>query len=253
MMLLGRSVVAVGVLLVAGCGGSQSSSESSTEFTEGNITQRVTAAMVAQGSMHVEMTVTAGPDVFVASGDQELDKDYDDTAMSIVFSNTGEDDTSFRLVDGIIFANLGETSGDKFVRIDPNDTSSQMGRAFAPLIDDLDIAKSVGQFGDAITDVEQVGDKKTIDGVETTPYHVTIDVGRAIASGALDKDSNLNPAASVEYTFYIDADDLLRRMEFSIDEARGRVDVTDYGKPVEIVAPAAAEVVDESVLSSAVA
>lgn len=105
---------------------------------------------------------------------------------------------------------------------------------------------SVAQFEDAVTDVEQDGDHKTIDGVETTPYHATVDADRAMESGAMDKDGGIRPGADLAYTFYIDADDLLRRMEFSFGGAKARMDVAGYGEPVDIVAPPADQVMDES-------
>ena len=245
-MVLRQVLVVLGMLLIAGCGGSEGDAESDQGFTKDNITQRMTDAMVAQGSMHVKATIDAGPQQITMSADQVISKDLAKQGMSMHYSGTGEDEMSLRLVDGIIFANLGETSDDKFVRIDPEHATSPMGQAFAPMMEELDVTKSIGQFEDAITEIGQDGDTQTIDGVETTPYQVTIDVDRAKASGALDEDSQLRPGATVEYTFYLDADDLLRRMESSIDSATVRMDITGYGEPVDISAPPANQVIDES-------
>ncbi|KRC64817.1 hypothetical protein ASE12_08545 [Aeromicrobium sp. Root236] len=249
-MVLRQGVVVLGLVLAAGCGGSDDS-EQDGRFTRDNITRRVTDALVQQGSMHLDMTIEAGDDKIHMSADQILGKDAQSTAMSMEYSESGEDDMSMRLVDGIVFANLGESSDGKFVRIDPEDAESQMGRVFAPLMDELDITTSIRQFEEAVTDVEQDGDTREIDGVTTTPFQVTIDVDRAIESGALEKDTNLRPGASVEYTFYVDDDDLLRRMEFAVDSAHATMDVTNLGEPVDIAAPPADEVIDEDAFMDA--
>lgn len=245
-MAVRQVVVSVGVLLVAGCGGSSDDAESTHGFTKHNITQRMTEALVAEGSMHMEMSIEAGPQRIVMSGDQVVGKSMDDSAMSMSYSESGEEPMEMRLVEGLFYVNFGESSEGKFVRVDPKDADSPMGRAFAPMIDELDITKSIREFADAITEVEQDGDDKRIDGVTTTPYQVTMDVDRAKASGALDEDTKLRSGASIEYTFYLDAEDRLRRMESTVDSAEVRVDLTNIGEPVDIVAPPTDETVDES-------
>jgi hypothetical protein len=247
-MLLRRALVVLGILLTAGCtgGGSEDDAELTRGFTKDNITQRMTDAMVAQGSMHVDMAIGAGPQSIEMAGDLVFGKDPSEYKMSVDYSQTGDEDVSVMWVDGIIFANFGESSDDKFVRIDPEDATSPMGQVLAPMMDEFDITKSIAQFEDAITDVEQEGDDTTIDGVEATPFQVTIDADRAKASGALDEDSGIKPGVSIEYTFYLDADDLLRRVEFSIDDAEAQMDITGFGESFDIVAPPAAQVIDES-------
>lgn len=245
------AVVVMSMLFVASaCGGSGEPKGSDSRFTKDSITQVMTAAMVEQGSMHIEMTLEGGPDVMKMSGDQQIGETAADAAMAFDYE-MGEVSYSITLVDGIIFANLGESSNGKFVRIDPKNPQSAMGSAFAPMIDELDITKSISQFEDAITGVEQIGDAETIDGVETTPFLVTIDTDKAVASGALDKDSGIRPGTELTYTFFIDDDDLLRRMAFSIDSANVRMDMTNFGEPVDIKAPPADEIVEESDLGAA--
>lgn len=239
------SMMLLGLLLVAGCGDADDATDAG--FTEDNITERMTAAMVTQGSLHMEMTINAGKDQITASADQIVGDDPDDYAMSLEYADS-EGAFEMRLVEGIIYADMGSLSDHKFLRVDPDNPSGPMGESLAPLMDELDIPTSVRQFEEAITDVEQQGDDTTIDGVETTPYRVTIDVDRAVASGALDKDSGLRPGTRVAYTFHLDADDLLRRIEFNVGSSTSRVDLTDYGKPVDIKAPPEADVIDESEL-----
>ena len=248
-IVLKQSVVVLGLLL-AGCSGSDDQAPAGT-LDKSNITKRMTNAMVEQGSLHVSMTIDAGTQKIKMAGDQILGKDAGSSAMSVEYAESGEEPLTMRLVKGIVYANFGELSDDKYVRIDPADTTSAMGRSFAPVMDDLDITKSIRQFEDAITDVDQEDGQKEIDGVQTTPYRVTIDVDRAIKSGALDKDSKLRPGASVEYTFYIDGQDLLRRMEFTIGPAKARMDVTNLGDPVDIAAPPADQVIDEDAFMDA--
>lgn len=249
------SAVLLTCAALTACGGEDAGSEdkpetSSSRYTKDNITRLMTDAMVEQGSMHVEMTMDGGPSVMTMSGDQRIGETAADTAMAVEYE-MGEEAFSITLLDGIIFANLGEASDGKFVRIDLDNPVGPMGAAFAPMIDELDITTSIAQFEDAITAVERKGAIKTIDGVKTTPYRVTIDVDKAIASGAIDEDGGLRAGTSITYTFFIDKDDLLRRMSFEVSGARAQMDMSDFGEPVEIVEPSADQVVEESELGQA--
>jgi hypothetical protein len=247
---LKRSVAVLGLLLATSCGGSDEH-PAQDRLTKANISQRMTDAMAAKGSMHLEMSIDAGAQKITMVGDQVLGKDAESTKMSIEYSESGEDALRMRLVDGIVYANLGNSSNNKYVRFDPADPTSRMGQSFAPLLDELDLSTSIRQFKDAIIDVEEDGGQKKIDGVRTMPYRVTIDVDRAVKSGALDKDSGLMAGTSVEYTFYIDDQDLLRRMEFTVGAAKARMNVTNLGEPIRITAPPADQVIEESTFMDA--
>jgi hypothetical protein len=87
---------------------------------------------------------------------------------------------------------------------------------------------------------------EVVDGVKTTKYTGSQDV-----SAFFPKGSN-NPAAAVlkdvrtvPYELYIDEDDLLRRMVIDLTTQgvtiKTIMDFFDYGKPVAIAAPAAAQ------------
>lgn len=149
-----------------------------------------------------------------------------------------------------LYADLGDVTDGKYLRVDPDAPDGPIGEAMAPFLDELDITTSVRQFEDAITDIERDGDPVTFDGVRAYPYRVTIDIDKAIKSGALDEDTKLRPGASVDYTFFIDRKDRLRRMESQIDSARVRMDISAFGSPLDIKAPPAAEVVEENELSA---
>lgn len=244
------------LLALSACGDADEAGGSSSGLTKDNITQRTTNAMLAQGSMHIEMAVTADDGGLLMIGDQVMGADFDSTKVAFDYTELGADDMptnqmSVTVVDGLIFANLGESSDDKYVRVDPTDTSSELGAAFAPMLEELDVTKSISKFADAITSVSQEGADETFDGVKTTPYRVTVDVDRAVASGALDEDTQLRAGGTIVYTFYIDSDDLLRRMKSEVDSAVVQVDVTKFGEPVEIVAPPAEEVIEESEFNAA--
>lgn len=245
------------LVVVSACGGEDEPKSSGPKLTKDNISQRTTAAMVAEGSMHFEMTVEAGDGVILMEGDQVVGETFDDSKFDFTYSEVSEDEDepvtnmSMVLVDGIIYADLGEASDDMYVRVDPKNSSSEMGQAFSSMVDELDITKSVSSFADAITDVEQKGSSKKIDGVMTTPYSVSVDVDKAIESGALDTDSGIRPGTTLHYIFYLDKNDLLRRMESSIDSAHVQMDMTKFGEPVDIVAPGPDEFVEESELGEA--
>jgi hypothetical protein len=100
----------------------------------------------------------------------------------------------------------------------------------------LDPRSKSKAFRTGISAFKQIGTAETLDGVEATPYAITIDTSKAGETFAF-------PPGDVKFTFFIGPDDLPRKLMYS-DSYGGKFTATysNWGTPVDIKAPADDEV-----------
>jgi hypothetical protein len=169
--------------------------------------------------------------------------------------------------DPVVYMNLGFLSsflpgGKSWVRLDVQkagkaagvDVDQLMGGAGQNPSDWLSLLQSQGDFSKVGTE--------TLNGVETTRYHGTIDLRKAAANGptadALQR--ILDSGAPSEYPIDVWVDDqgYVRQYESSYDETLGgntmstttKVEISDYGTQVEVSPPPADEVFDATELAT---
>jgi hypothetical protein len=162
----------------------------------------------------------------------------------------------------VMYMNLGFMSafipgGKTWVRVDLAKAGKAAGLDFNQLLgganqspaDSLALLRSSGDF-------TEVG-KETVEGVETTHYHGTIDLQKAVAAkGAsaevLQRLLELGAPAEYPADVWIDEDDFVRQFKSSYDMTAGGKSVSmsmtmgmsDYGMPVEVSAPPGDQVFD---------
>lgn len=162
----------------------------------------------------------------------------------------------------VMYMNLGFMSalmpgGKTWVRVDLAKAGKAAGLDFNQLLgganqspaDSLALLRSSGDFS-------EVG-KETVEGVETTHYHGTIDLQKAVAAkGAsaevLQRLLELGAPAQYPADVWIDQDDFVRQFKSSYDMTAGGKSVSmsmtmgmsDYGMPVEVSAPPGDQVFD---------
>ena len=90
-------------------------------------------------------------------------------------------------------------------------------------------------FGQAVTKFEQSGDPETLDGVQATPYSVTLDPKKAPEVYG----TTLTEPITVVY--YVGPDDLLRKMVYKDKNGDFISTYSDWGAPVTIEAPPASK------------
>lgn len=262
------AAIAAGSLLVAalaGCGGSDdkskdasaktttsaspspSASESATadgttdsgdagaaapgeRLTKDNLVATMVAAMRDKKTAH--MTLEIGSSVGA-----DADLRYSDTATDMKMSmDMGSTKATVIVVDGVLY--MQQAPGAKFQKIDKSDPT------LGSLVDQLSALgpqSSIEAMKGAVQKVEYAG-TKTIDGTKTNLYHVTVDTqaaaktlgGIGAAAGNLPK--------TVTYDLYVDDDHLMRRVDMTVSKQRIVMNVSDWGKPVDIEAPPASQV-----------
>jgi hypothetical protein len=169
--------------------------------------------------------------------------------------------------DPVVYMNLGFLTsflpgGKSWVRLDLQkagtaagvDVGQLMGGAGQSPSDWLSLLRSEGDF-------TKVGDE-TLNGVQATHYHGTVDL-RKVAENSPVPDAMkhlLDNGAPAEYPLDVWVDDqgYIRQYESTYDETRGgnaastttKVEISDYGTPVDVSAPPADEVFDATELAT---
>lgn len=132
---------------------------------------------------------------------------------------------------------LQRSAGAKYVVLTKDDPSlAALGGGLA----DLDPQQALAGIADAITEVREVG-PATIDGAELTRYTVRLD-GQEIGEGMLSMVPGVDLSEELVLDLYVDADDLVHLLEADLGGNELVLKVTDWGSPVTITAPGAAEI-----------
>lgn len=241
-------VLVVGLLLgfVTSCGNEPDL------LTEKTLFPRVSKAQLKAGSSTITMTLTA-PDgqKLKSHGQMKLGTRAEDTAMAMTVNSgtEGLGTVELRLVDRAFYISLGALTQNKFARIDLTDKSNPIARQYGEMIQNVDPARQLRQYEDAITKFDSSGEATEIDGVKVQPYKITVDPSKA------DQFKQLDPAAlpnSITFTLYIGPGDLPRRMVSVIPTANGtgrlQLDYTEWGEKVTITAPSKGRITEDSLL-----
>jgi hypothetical protein len=169
--------------------------------------------------------------------------------------------------DPVVYINLGFLSsflpgGKTWVRLDVEkagkaagvDVNQLMGGAGQNPSDWLALLRAQGDFSKVGTE--------TLNGVETTHYHGTVDLRKAVenspAADAMKRLLDLGAPSAYPIDVWVDDQGYIRQYESSYDETVGgntmstttKVDMSDYGAQVDISAPPADEVFDATELAT---
>lgn len=264
--LLPALAVAASLALVAGCGGGDDvadqqasaspSAESSApsddgsgdaaagELTVDDFGDRVSEAFQEAGSVAFELDQTTAGQESSGSGQADL---TGDELSSQVDLDTAQGTISVIATGGLFYLRSDQlVPGGKWLEIDP-DADSGLGALIGQLGGSSDPAASIEVLGGA-TEVTATGEEE-IDGTPTTAYRVVLP-REAVADslGADPQVAQLLPE-TLEYDVWVDADDLVRRVTSTVEvqgaSSTTTVTYTDYGQPVDVQAPPAAQVTDQ--------
>jgi hypothetical protein len=210
-------------------GGSRTGAPAATSpLTQANFADRVFKALEKAGSAKVHFESGAGGQTVKGNGEIK----YGDPMSLRVTMETPKGATgapSEMLMVGNTFY-IG--MGDKYMTL-PIDAFKSMG--VPDLSANLDPRIQAKAFKSAVTKFDKSGDPETIDGVQATPYTVTIDPKKSPdVFGTMIKD----PITTV---YYIGPDDLLRKMVYKDKNGEFISTYSDWGVPVTIEAPPASK------------
>lgn len=251
------SVVLLAGLALSACGDKDDSADDkagptatatatsdTTALTLSNFTQVLAASQVKAKSSHIDMTIGVSGQTIKAQGDVAVGSSPTDSAMTMTM-DMGSMKIDMRLVDQTMYMNMGQMTDNKFLKIDLTDENNPIAKQYGQLMDQMDPAKQMEQFKEALTSFDKKGEPKTIDGVKAQPYVVTVDTSKMEAFKNLDGAGQIPD--SIVYTMYIGPDNLPRRMEFEVAGSKSTMDYSKWGEPVDIKAPAAGEISDQDI------
>ncbi|HYJ68221.1 MAG TPA: LppX_LprAFG lipoprotein [Nocardioidaceae bacterium] len=260
---------AAALIVITGCGSSSDissdddsseSSGSSDSVSTGNIAGDLTLAsfssstsdaQVEAQSTHLEMEMGIQGQAMTMSGDLAVGKSLDDTELEMTVSAPGlGQNMSMILVDGVMYMSEGDTG--KYFSLDLSDPSSPFSGLYRQIFEQANPAGITEAFDGAIDDFEAVGSEE-IDGTPTTHYRITVDTRKMVAKtfgeDVLPEGSLGAMPATLTYDVWVgDDDNLPRRIEFDALGTSAVMNLTDWGKPVDVQAPPPSQVTKKSPL-----
>jgi hypothetical protein len=182
---------------------------------------------------HATMSGDMGSQI---SGEGDVDYGGDTPSSAMTVSGmAGSDDAEVRLVDGVMYMNLGELSKGKFWKLDLSDPNSPFGA----LGSQLDVKSSVALLEKGMTSVEYVGAEDGLD-------HYTATVDTQVLLGAMGPEASAGTSGlpkSLDYDIWLDDDNRVNKLSFTMGKLGSmEMELSDFGKDVTIEAPPADQV-----------
>jgi hypothetical protein len=264
---LRRSLAALALPLllggVAACGSDDegaepaASSSSSAESEESPETEAGgdvdTAAFVDDLKAGIEASTTAKMTMHMDMGGQAIhadgEVDYTTTppqmAMSMESPAAAGESIEMRMIDGVIYMNMGRVTNNKFLSFDLNDAAN-LPPGMDQLTSTLDPLAAFDSFGKGIQSVVFVGDED-VDGEQLGHYKVKLDTSKIKQFEELPTQAQL--PKTVSYDLWLDDENRTRKMNMEMAMAGApmemEVEFTDWDEPVDIAAPPASEIVEQ--------
>ena len=240
-------LIAAGVLVGLGTVFAQSqtsadtaSASSGQALTVENFMDVTGAAMAEAKTGHISMSTTAAGETVTVDGDFELGATLTDSLLSYTMSLPPDVSVEMRFVGGVFYVNLGEATENKFLSLDPLDESNPLASQIAGIVDQANATQSITQ--DAITSIEESGPVETLDGVEATPYRVTVNAALIASAPGFTEEQRAALPAELTYVFFVGPDNLIRKITFELDGVTLETTYTKWGEPVSVTAPTTEEI-----------
>ena len=209
-------------------------------WDEETLVPAMVAAIEDQKTAHFTMAVAGDGATMDAKGDLAFRGKRSEMAMVMDGAAFGGGTVEMRVVDRVAYLSMPPmTPEGKFVEVRPGDPDSPLaGMAGQMHVDPRDSVKALRT---GLREVTFVG-VETVDGEELERYRITVDV-RAAA-----KAQGMPPMAgapkTVDYDMWLDQEALMRRMELDMSGVTMKMELSAWGEPVTIEAPARRDIVE---------
>lgn len=200
-----------------------------------------------EASTTAQMTMDMGIPGGALKVEGQVDYTTDPVSMAMTMTNAmfGDEPMDFRLVDGIMYMNMGSLSNNKFLEFDLSDPEN-LPPGMEDMQDQMNPLSAFEEFEPALKSVTYVG-AEDVDGEELHHYALVVDTAKMESLEGMAAGSGLPP--EVAYDLYFDDEFRARQMDMTM-EMKPPVDMQvkffDWGSPVDISAPPADQVVDGS-------
>lgn len=193
------------------------------------------------------MTMNAGGAAIDAEGDVDYTTTPPGMAMTMTNQMMGNQQIELRLVDGVMYMNMGSMSNNKFVAYDLSDTGN-LPPGIGGMAEQMDPLAAFEQVEPALKSVTFVGEEN-VDGEDLAHYDLVLDTSKMESMQGLPAEAGL--PKEIGYDMYFDDEFRIRQMNMTMDAAQPidvEVTLSEWGEPVEIEAPPADDVVDPSTM-----
>lgn len=234
--------------LLAGCGsgdsgdtggGSEGSSQSAESggseepLTTDTAMDAIKAAYDDSRTAAITLTIGGGNGQSIeAEGVLEIDEQTTDMAMTMTIP--GQGDIDLRVIDEIVYVQTPD-SGGKFLSVDPSDESNPLAAQFSQLADSSGLDSTFDAFDAGLREVE-FQESTTIGDDEVDHYVFTVDTAAALEAQGQQAPQGM--PEQLEYDVYLDSEDRFRRVDLEVAGSQTRIDIDQWGEPVEIEKPA---------------
>ncbi|HET9139574.1 hypothetical protein [Actinophytocola sp.] len=266
--LLTCGAAAIAALVLSGCQSGGESGSGNSGNGAGSSAEIGSLSMLAdvvskksteKQSAHMQMSIEGGEEAINAQGDIQFGNDV---AMEMTMAVPEMAEVTMRLVDNVFYIKTGEElePGKPWLKIDANG-SDPMSKVFASLVDQMKSQGDPSQTLKQLQDAGEITSKKSeqLDGQDTTHYTVTVDVQKALAKADPELKKMLDGAATAGLKDYpmdiwLNKDNLPVRIVTTVsatnpqtqktEQAKVTVNYTDWGKKIEVAAPAPNEIAE---------
>ncbi|WP_223884266.1 LolA-like protein [Micromonospora craniellae] len=256
------AVSALTAFAMTACGGSSSGSSDSGAAAQPNVLEQL--AKDLKGSLQKAMEKTESSDSVTmsmqgtAAGEKITAQGVIDLRdpIKVEMTTTGPDGTptTVRMIETAVYVEVPEADrasmgGKRWLKIDVGAAGAQAGMDFTKQLEDVDPTKQVKALL-ASENVTVVGEEK-VNGVDTVHYTVTQPIAEYLQQidaelrKGVEQEMAKQGVKEVKTDLWVDEQYQPRRAKVVTGDLGDiTVDYTDYGKPVNIETPPAAETTD---------
>lgn len=230
---------------------SSSESEESTETEAGSevdqaeFVDTMKAGIKASTTAQMTMQMDMGGQGINADGEVDYTTTPPQMAMTMESPAAAGESIEMRMVDGVMYMNMGQMTNDKFVSFDLSDPAN-LPPGMDQLTGTMDPLAAFDSFEDGVQSVVFVGDED-VDGEQLGHYEVKLDTSKVEQFKELPTQAEL--PKTVSYDLWLDDENRTRKMTMEMAMAGAPVEMevefTNWDEPVDIAAPPASEIVEQ--------
>ena len=231
---------------------SSSSTSGSEETSDSKAGKVDPAAFIDDVKAGLEASTTAKLTLHIDMGGQAIEGegavDRSTTPPNVVMNMKspalGGQAIELRLVDKVLYMNMGQMTNNKFVSYDLSDKNN-LPPGMDQLTSTLNPLAAFDSLEEGVQSVVLVGDEE-VNGEQLAHYKVTVDSSKLDQLKQLPTQADL--PKTVTYDIWLDDQNRIRKITMSTDmdsaPMTSEVEFSNWGEPVDIAAPPASEVVD---------
>jgi LppX_LprAFG lipoprotein len=199
------------------------------------------ASTTAKMTMHLDM----GGQAIHADGAVDYSTTPPQMAMTMESPAMADQSIEMRLVDEVLYMNMGQLTNDKFVSYDLSDAAN-LPPGMDQLTQTMNPLAAFDAFEEGVQAVTFVGDED-VDGEQLGHYAIEVDTSKIEQFKDLQTQAEL--PRTITYDVWLDDQNRMRKMTFAMpmDAAPVTMEVafSEWGETVDIAAPPASEIAEQ--------